>query len=317
MTDLRDDFCEIFISFPNMLRKLLILASLSGLLAGCASINSPAPTLYPTDYLPTVVASTAQAMLATSAAQIPTATETPLPTDTPIPDTPLPTLTPTPEPGFEAFAQVRFLSPGPMSYVASPIQLQMLLVSGESQIVNIELLGEDGGLITSELQKVSRNLGGVYRNLKFKFEIRGVSEQAWVIISTKDEFGRMQALNTLQVFLISSGPSLINEPGNIIYERALIQQPEDEAEVSGGTVEIKGRYWPINVQPLFLDLVNEEGKVLNTRVLTVKGTDPQSFETTIPYKVTELTHVRLTLHQVDPFLKRDVYVYTQVLTLNP
>ncbi len=300
-----------------MLRKILILASLSGLLAGCASISSPAPTPYPSDYLPTIVALTGQAALATSAAKVPTATATLLPTETLIPDTPLPTLTPTPQPGFEAFAQVRFLSPGPMSYVASPIQLQMLLVSGESQIVNVELLGEDGGLITSELEKVSRNLGGVYRNLKFKFEIRGVSEQARVIVSTKDEFGRMQALNTLQVFLISSGPSLINEPGNIIYERALIQEPQDEAEVSGGTVEIKGRYWPINEQPLFLDLIDERGKVLNTRVLTINGSDPQSFDTTIPYKVTEPTRVRLTLRQVDPFLKRDVYVYSQTLTLNP
>lgn len=300
-----------------MLRKFLILASLSGLLTGCASISSPTPTAYPADYLPTVVVLTGQAALATSAAQTPTPTETTLPTETLIPETPLPTLTPTPEPGFEKFAEIRFLSPGPMSYVSSPIELQMLLVSGESQIVKIELIGEDGGLITSKLEKVGRNLGGVYRNLKFKFEIRGVSEQSWIIVSTKDEFGRMQALNTLQVFLMSSGPSQINEPGNIIYERALIQEPEDETEVSGGTLTIKGRFWPFNTQPLFLDLVNEQGKVLNTRVLTINGMDPQSFDTTIPYKVTEPTRVRLTLHQVNPDLNRDIYVYTQTLTLNP
>jgi hypothetical protein len=300
-----------------MLRKILIIASLSGLLAGCASIGSPTPTPLPPDYLPTIVALTGQAAFATSAALTPTLTATALPTETPIPITPEPSLTPTPEAGFGEFAQIRFLSPGPMSYVASPIQLQMLLVAGESEIVNIELLGEDGQLMTGKLERVTRRLDGVYRNLKFKFEIRGVSEQAWVIVSTKDEFGRMQALNTLQIFLISSGPTLLNEPGNIIYERAVLEKPQNEAEVSGGVVEIKGRFWPFNTQPIFLDLIDEQGKTLSTRVVTMDSIDPQSFETTIPYNVIEPTRVRLSIRQIDPGLKRDIYVHTQDLTLNP
>ncbi|MEW6401774.1 MAG: hypothetical protein AB1649_08245 [Chloroflexota bacterium] len=300
-----------------MLRKIIILASLSGLLAGCASINGPTPTPFPEDYLPTVVALTGRAAFATSAALTPTATETLVPTETPIPETPLPTLTPTPEPGFVDFAQIRFLSPGPMSYVGSPIQLQMLLVAGESEIVNIELLDESGDLMTGKLERITRRLDGVYRSLKFTFEIRGVSEQAWVIVSTKDEFGRMQALNSLQVFLISSGPTVLNPPGNIIYERVAFETPEAEAEVSGGLVEIRGRFWPFNTQPFFLDLIDEKGRILSTRVVTVDGIETQSFETTIPYNVTEPTRVRLSVRQIDPVLKRDIYIYTHDLTLHP
>jgi hypothetical protein len=301
-----------------MHQKFIILASFFGLLAGCVSTSTSAPTPLPPDYLPTVVALTGQAAIATSQALTPTATEIIAPTETPTPEvTPLPTITPTPEPAFGEFAQIRFLSPGPSSYVGSPIQLGMLLVAGESNLVNVEVLGEDGKLLTGLLERVTRNPLGLYRSFKLRYEIRGVSEAAWIIVSSKDEFGRMQALNTLQIFLISSGPSVVNEPGNIIYERAVLETPKDEDIITGGTLFIRGRFWPMNSQPVFLDLINEDGRPISTRVLTVTGIDPQSFETTIPYTVTEPTKVRLTVHQVDPGLNRDVYVYSQLLTLNP
>jgi hypothetical protein len=56
----------------------------------------------------------------------------------------------------------------------------------------------------------------------------------------------------------------------------------------------------------------------------VNGIDTQEFETTLPYKVTEPTRVRLTFRQdspalgdSDPDLKKLIYVYTMELVLNP
>ena len=73
-----------------MLRKILLLASLSGLLAGCALPGSEsAPTPYPSNYLPTVIYLTAQSINGTMSAQTaaaitptktPTLTETRTPT---------------------------------------------------------------------------------------------------------------------------------------------------------------------------------------------------------------------------------------------
>ena len=302
-----------------MLKKLILIASLSGLLAGCASMTTTIPTPYPPDYLPTVVALTGQAAYATSFALTPTAppTETSLPTETPIPLTPVPTNTPTPEPGFSEFAKLHFIEPGPMSKVTSPFQLEMLVTAGESRAVKIDVLGEDGRLLYSKSERFSSEASEIYRSWKIPFEIRAVSEEAWVQVSTKDDQGRMQSLNTVQIFLLSTGPSEINRPGNIIYERSVLDTPEDEATVSGGIVAVDGRIWPFNDQPVFLSLIQADGRPLAERVLTMDGIDPQYFKTTIPYKVTEPTQVRLTIKQSDPGLNIPVYVFSQVLTLNP
>jgi len=302
-----------------MLRRITLLIALSGIISACAPAITTIPTPYPADYLPTVVALTGQAARATSLALTPTTlpTETASPTETPLPPTPFPTRTPTPEPGFSEFARLHFIEPGPMSKVTSPLQLEMLVTAGESGIVKIDLLGEDGRLLYSKSDRFSTDFREIYRSWKIPFEIRAVSEEAWIQVSTKDDFGRLQALNTLQIFLLSTGPSSINQPGNIIYERVMLDTPEEEETIMGGIVPVEGRIWPFNEQPVFLSLVQENGRPLAERVLTVDGIDPQYFETTIPYSVQEPLQVRLLIKQSDPQFNLPVYIFSRILTLNP
>jgi hypothetical protein len=268
---------------------------------------------------------TGQAVFATASALAPTATETPLPTETPVPTTPLPTFTPTFEPGFTEFAQIRFLSPGPMSSLVSPINLQTLLVSGESEIVRIDLLGEDGRTLQRGLERVKRNpSGGNYRSFDLAYEIRAVSEKGYIRISSKDDHGRIQALNTMPVLLYSIGKNQITPVGNMMYERVMYEGLKDGDEVHGGVLNLKGRFWPFNTQPVFLELLLPDGTPISSRVLDFKGIDTESFETTLPYKVTEPTLVRLSIHQdnldlkiSDPDLKKYIYVHTMELMLYP
>jgi hypothetical protein len=302
-----------------MIRTIFYLTALVGLLAGCTRSSTPVPAPFPPDSLPTIVALTGQAAFATSDAltQSVSPTQTSLPIETPIPATPRPSPTPTFEPGFSDFAQIRFLSPGPMSKVISPLNLQVLLVAGESEIVQVDLLGEDGRVLNRKLERVTRDRAGLYRSFKLTFEIRAVSELGWIQISTKDDQGRIQALNTLQVLLFFTGSNEINPAGNIIYERVMLEGLKDGATVSGGVLTLKGRIWPFNTQPVFAELILPDGKPAGTRVLTFKGVDTESFETTIPYKVKEPVQARLTFRQVSPELDQLVYVYTQEIHLNP
>jgi hypothetical protein len=307
-----------------MKNKILISAFILTFLSACSQSAVEVPTPQPPNYISTVVAMTGQAAFETATALALRPTETPLPTETPIPTTPLPTATPTFEPGFTDFAQIRFISPGPMSSLVSPINLQVLLVSGESQIVRIELLGEDGRVLQRGLERVRRDPnGGVYRNFDLAFEIRAVSEKGYIRISSKDDRGRIQALNTMPVLLYSVGSNQINPVGNMMYERVMYEGLEDGDEVYGGVVNLKGRFWPFNEQPVFLDLTQADGKVISARVLDFKGIDTQSFETTLPYKVTEPTLVRLSIHQDNPDLAPDqdlkqyTYVHTMELMLYP
>jgi hypothetical protein len=165
--------------------------------------------------------------------------------------------------------------------------------------------------------------GGNYRHFDLSFEIRAVSERGYIRISSKDDRGRIQALNTMPVLLYSIGDNQINPQGNMIYERVMYEGLKDGDEVSGGVVNLKGRFWPVNTQPVFIELLPINGTPISSRTLYFKGTDTQSFETTLPYKITEPTRVRLSIHQdsldfaSDPDLKKYIYVHTMELMLYP
>ena len=304
--------------------KILIFAAIFVLLSACSQSAVPVSTPFPSNHISTVVALTGQAAFATASALAPLPTETLLPTETPLPTTPLPTTTPTFEPGFTDFAQIRFISPGPMSSLVSPINLQVLLVSGESEIMRVELLGENGRILQRGLERVRRDPnGGVYRNFELAFEIRAVSERGYIRISSKDDHGRIQVLNTMPVLLYSVGENQITPIGNMMYERVMYEDLKEGDEIFGGAVNLKGRFWPVNIQPAFLELIQPDGKVISSRVLDFKGTDTESFQTTLPYKITEPTLVRLSIHQdsldlpSDPELKQYIYVHTMELMLYP
>lgn len=309
-----------------MKKNILILASTLTLLSACSQALQSAPTPLPADHLPTAFALTGQAVFETATAEAPNLlpTKTSIPTKTPIPPTALPSPTPTFAAGFTDFAEVHFLSPGPMSSVVSPISLQVILVAGESEIIQLDLLGEDGRILHRVLEKVKRDLTGNYRNFDIDYEIRAVSEKGYIRISSKDDHGRIQALNTMPLLLYSIGNNQINPVGNMMYERVTFLGLEDGDEVHGGTLDLKGRYWPFNDQPVFIELIRQDGEVISSRVLNFGGIDTETFETTLPYKVTEPTLVRLAIHQdntdlkiEDPDVKKYVYYYTMEVMLYP
>ena len=309
-----------------MKKKILIFASLLTLLSACSQSIESTPTAFPSDHLPTSVALTGQAVFATADAltQIvpPTLTSVPAELSTPLAEFPSPT--PTFAAGFIEFAQIHFLTPGPASSLISPINLQMELVSGESEVVQVDLLGEDGRVLYRDLEKVTRNVKGIFRRFELRFEIRAVSEAGYIRVSSKDDFGRIQALNTMPVLLYSLGTAQINPPGNMVYERIMIEGMEEKANFYGGEVSLNGRIWPFNDQPMIVELILPNRSPISSRILSFNGIDTQSFETTLPYKVTQSTRARLTFRQDNPLLsvtdselQKYMYVYSIEIILNP
>lgn len=309
-----------------MKHKTLILASLLGFLSACSQSAISTTLPEPTYSLPTVVALTGQAILATSDSltAIAVPTQTSFPTETPIPPTALPSVTPTFAAGFTELAQIHVIAPGPMSSLTSPFNLQVMLISGASELVQVDLLGEDGRVLQRDLERVTQTYNGNFRIFRLSFEIRAVSEAGYIRISTKDDFGRIQALNTMPVLLYSIGSSQVNPAGNMIYERVRLEGLEDGQQVFGGVLNLNGRFWPFNEQPVVIELLRTDGTPIASRVLAFKGIDTQDFETTLPYKVAEPTLARLTIRQdnplliiSDPDLKKYIYVFTTEVTLNP
>lgn len=302
-----------------MKRNFILLASLLGFLVGCAApASNTAATPYPPEYLPTVIALTADSANVAGTGTAIALTPQPSPTDTPEP-----TLSPTPAPTFtqtnipwHATAAIQIFSPGAMSRVVSPITLRMKIVSGESEKVQIDLYGEDGRLLTRNLKQVRTSGKGVDQSIKIPFEIRGAAELGRVTVSTKDKAGRIQALNSVRVLLLSSGDNEINPPGNT-SEPVKMFNPMLEDSASGGVLNVRADIWPFNLQPVVLELIDPNGKSLGLRILTVENVNSQLFETTIPYEISEPITARMTIRQDDDRISGLFYVYSQEVLLNP
>lgn len=303
-----------------MKRNLLLLASLLGLVAGCASPTSnPIPTPIPPEFLPTVIAQTAESAniagtetsIASLALSVPTNTRRPTSTFTPAP-----TFTVTTIPGHKQ-AAILITSPGPMSKVISPITLKMTIVTGDSKIVQIDLYGEDGRLLLRMLKKnVPTSRDGVLQTIKIPFEIRAAAELGRITVSTQDKFGRVQSLNSVRVILLSSGINEITTPGNP-SEPIGVFNPRLKEPASGGVLSVRADVWPFNLQPVILELIDPDGKSLGLRVVAVEHINPQMVETTIPYEITEPVSARLTIRQDDDRIAGLFYLYSQEVLLNP
>jgi hypothetical protein len=304
------------------LSTIILLASLLGLLPACAPpAAASAPTPYPPEYFPTVVVLTGQAAMATNLAGTPSPipTETLTPSITPTPTdtlTPAPTDTLTPSPSAPK-SQIRIEIPGPMSKVTSPVSLRMQIVSGSSELVQVDLQGEDGRLLARTLERVPSWPGGYYVSLKLPFEIRTAAEVGRITISTKDDAGRVQSQLAMRVLLISIGADEITPEGDPVERAVFYAPPRKEAVAQDGVVNIEGRFLPFNDNPVILELLDPQGRTLGLRLLDFNGTGEQLFTSTIPYKVSKPTTARLILKQDDERMDGLIYLYSQEILLNP
>lgn len=296
------------------LTRLFLLASF-WTLSGCAPSGESYPTPIPPEFLPTAIVQTAEALNATALALIPspTATITALPpTSTP---TSTATDTPTPIPPAPS-ARLLIEAPGPMSLLASSIQIRLFIIPGENNMVQVALYGEDGRLLARDLTRVQDvPPPGVELSVEIPFEVR-VAELARLEVSTKDKAGRIETLTSMHLTLLPMGLSQVNPP-DPPFERAAIYSPAPEASVFGGTLVVEGAFWPFNDQFVILELQDESGRILMTRQLSLVGNTYIPFTTTLPYKVFEPTRARLSIRQADPRFNTIAYLYSVLVTLNP
>ncbi len=300
---------------------------------------TPAPTLSP---IPT-------ASLSPSATftPIPSATETvtPSPTDTPTfgpsptvtrtatitriptqtrPPTRTPTVTFTPTITFTPTPpapSIDLVRPGLLSKVTSPIGVQFNALAGEDNRVTIELVGEDGRVISRQMERY-----GVKPGRRFwiapdlPFEISAAAEMARLQVSIQDQYGRTQALASTDLILLSVGRDEINPPA-VTQEPFLIRQPKTDAITTGGILALDGLARPINNSPLIIELVNEKNTVLIVKQLQVPSpTGPLShtpFHVEIPYRVSELTPVRLVIRQEGSRIPGTVALVSETIVLAP
>ncbi len=293
-----------------MTRRALLLGFLFLLLTACkpaAGERQPSPTPGLPEPTPDV--------FAPSPSPLPTETAT----WTPPPFfPPTATATPLPTPAL-AEAAIQINIPGPLSKVTSPIYVRGYVIPGYNNRVRVELFGEDGRLLARQVTPVYTSFTWAYLSVDLRFEIGAAGELGRLSVSTEDRFGRLQALHSVHLLLLSEGEDQINPP-EPPRERCLLSWPLPGGQVSGSILLVEGYFRPLNRQPLVIELVSESGNVIATRLVSVEPAPDDSyvpFAVDVPYLIEAPMWARLVVRQSDDRIPGTMYLYSQEIALYP
>jgi len=324
----------------RLLTAFMVVVTLSG----CTNlVNSGLPTPIPTEYLPTMIAMTIEA------GQISTAQ--PALTEQPVLNTPYaPTVSPTPTPSFTIPPTATLLratvtpftltpSPGPtaigeipnaeieirnlgaLSKVTTPLPIYAYLRPGAGGKVRIELLGEDGRVLTRQIKTFSSlpPRAWAVMQTEIEFEIAANAESGRLQISVEDENGRTTALNYVPLILMSIGDPDIIPPIDVLAP-IVIQQPTRRSLIQGGVVLVSGIARPGSDQPLVAKLVATDGSEVGMRLVNVDNPIQNgygSFASEIPYSVEKTTPVLLVITEGRRSLNDIIHLTSQEIMVSP
>ena len=253
----------------------------------------------------------------------PVPSDTPLPLSTQeLPGTPellaTPTATAVPQPASDSGA-IQFLGPGPLSKVTSPFRAFGYAVPGYKNKGVLELYGEDGRLLASQLLQLNTPFKWAIFSWEVAFRTAAVGELGRLTLRTEDEYGRISSVNSVHILLLSEGPSIINPPGNL-SERCVIEQPVAGQPISGGVFSVVGKMRPNNNLPLTVELVARDGSVIGNQDVSIPpipGTEAIPFRVDVHYNISAPMWGLLQIGQADDRIDGLMYLYSQEFLLNP
>jgi hypothetical protein len=269
----------------------------------------------PTASLPTAIIISPSVTAVSPTPQMPS-TETP----PPLPPLEPATLAATsiPQPTADS-AAIQMLSPGPLSKIVSPLIVNGYAVPGYDDKGHLELYGEDGRLLASQLLQLNTPHKWALFYLELTFHSGSVGELGRLSLSTLDKYGRITAVNSVHLLLLSEGSSIVNPPGNL-QERCVIEKPVVGQRVSGGILSVSGKMQPFNNLPLTAELISRDGQIIGTGLVPI-STAPdggyQSFRVDIPYRIPNASWVLLVVRQFDDRISGIMYLFSQEILLNP
>lgn len=309
--------------------RLFLLLFIVLTLTACQLLPTvePAPTLIPEEYIPTAIALTAEALAPENLPPVDTVpppspergggepsftvtpsreapTLTPPPTQTASDPPPSPTVTYALQnsteielPASLPYGEIQILNPGPLSRVVSPIKLHAYLHPGDDDRVRIALYGEDGRLLVRHVLRYSAPpTYKVHLKQDLEFEIPGVAEEGRIEITTQDEFGRVKALTSADVILLSEGAKDINPPADL-YEQIILQQPVASTLIQDGVIIVQGFTRQAPQGQLYVELVNFRGGVVGSKIIGVADRELERgyrfFVGEIPYQVGTPSWIRV------------------------
>jgi hypothetical protein len=314
-----------------MQHRFFLTCTLLAILTAClpaTATPSPLPTLTPVP--PATIQPTA--LPTEPATSSPTPENPPTPATTPtleptITNTqpPIPTLMPPtqaatslPQPAVGSGA-IQIFSPGPLSKLVSQVIVYGYAIPGYGNKGVVSLFGEDGRLLASALLQLNTSYTWAYFYWKLPFEIQAVGELARLTMSTQDQYGRLTAVYSLHLILLSEGFSIINPPGNM-KERCVIDRPVAGRRITGGMLTVTGAMRPFNNLPLVVELIGRDGNIIASQAVASSPAPDDSyvpFQVDLPYSISTGAWSLLVLRQPDDRIGGTMYLYSREIFLSP
>jgi hypothetical protein len=192
-------------------------------------------------------------------------------------------------------------------------------VPGARGRIRLELFGEDGRLLVRKVLSFSLGSRPVFLVNDLDFEIAAVAETGRLTISVDDIFGRTKELTSIEVILLNSGESDLNPHGDYLAP-LVIDAPEPGDEISGGSLIVAGLARPSSDNPLKIEVLDRNGKIVGERLVAVAEGPPDEhrpFATEITYRVEHRTPVLLVVKERGDRVPGTVHLTSLELILNP
>ncbi|MBW8011083.1 MAG: hypothetical protein FVQ83_07570 [Chloroflexi bacterium] len=217
--------------------------------------------------------------------------------------------------------EILIYRPGDLSKVTSPFRLVANLEPGPNGRVHVELFGEDGRTLSRKILNVMIPASMTRFNVltDLDFEIVGVAEAARLQVSVDDEFGRLRALASIDLILISVGPTELTRYRDTL-ENIIIQQPFANVMIQGETLLITGLARTDSEQPLAVELIDRDGNIVSYGMATVvfqEGEEYAFFAAEITYNVDEPTWVLITVRELGFNIPGTVHLSSVEIVLSP
>lgn len=211
--------------------------------------------------------------------------------------------------------------------MTSPIKIEVnFQLDLSDNLIRIELRRPDGVLLARKLLAGSSLIteDGLLSD-QIEFEIAEPTGRAWliVIVEPKRKIENQPlsplAVNSSELWLSSTGPARLLPPA--WQAKAIdIQQPASGASITGGVLSVSGLTRLAADQPLKVQLVDQNGKLIGQRLAGIQDTDQagfKNFSTEIAYKIHQPIPAWVVVFRDDPQAGVVIHLASQPVLLNP
>jgi hypothetical protein len=199
-------------------------------------------------------------------------------------------------------AAMHIFQPGPGSQVRSPIRVLGRGGPSFNDAIRVELIGEDGRLISSRYAYIMAFPGGSGRFvIEISFDIALVAESARLSVSAESlRYRQLKQLASVNLVLLSTGTELVH-PAIDGPEKLAIFSPRDGTVAEGGVVHARGAGWVDSENPLIVELIDRDDAVLSSVEVFL---DPHEvgrvgeFSVDLPYQISFSQYARVVVREL-------------------